>query len=127
MVLKQFVHIAFLLQVSIFKNLLLDKREDFLIAVFKLSNTTLSDKLLFIVAKSEDSILLAETIVKNYITCSELLTLQYGLKFENFLIPEQSVLSLCTTSFKIKERSVAAMQVGHLAAPLINRGLGGFL
>ena len=74
---------------SIFKNLLLDKRKDFLITVFKLSNTTLSDKLVYIVAKSKDSILLAETIVKESITCSELLTLQYGLKFEKFLIPEQ--------------------------------------
>ena len=66
----------------------------------------LSDKLVYIVAKSKDSILLAETIVEESITCSELLTLQYGLKFENFLIPEQSVLSLFTISFKIKERSV---------------------
>ena len=74
---------------SIFKNLLLDKRKDFLITVFKLSNTTLSDKLVYIVAKSKDSILLAETIVEESITCSELLTLQYGLKFENFLIQEQ--------------------------------------
>ena len=74
---------------SIFKNLLLDKRKDFLITVFKLSNTTLSNKLVYIVAKSKESILLAETIVKESITCSELLTLQYGLKFKNFLIPEQ--------------------------------------
>ena len=74
---------------SIFKILLLDKRKDFLITVFKLSNTTLSDKLVYIVAKSKESILLAETIVKESITCSELLTLQYVLKFEIFLIPEQ--------------------------------------
>ena len=74
---------------SIFKNILLDKRKDYLITVLKLSNTTLSDKLVCIVAKLKDSILLAETIVKESITCSELLTLQYGLKFENFLIPEQ--------------------------------------
>ena len=47
---------------SIFKNLLLDKRKDFFITVFKLSNTKLSDKLVYIVAKSKDSILLAETL-----------------------------------------------------------------
>jgi len=74
--------------VSTFKNFLLDKRKDFLIIVFKLSNTSLSDKLVYIVAKSKDSVLLAETILKESITCSELLTLQYGLKFEKFLIPE---------------------------------------
>ena len=86
-------------------------------------------KFVYNVVKSNESTLLAETKARESITCSELLTLQYGLNLEifYFLIPDQYVSNLFLISPKIHDKSVAATLVGHLAAPAIKRGFGGFL
>ena len=46
-------------------------------------------KFVYNAVKSNESALLAGTKAKESITCSELLTPQYGLNLEKFLIPEQ--------------------------------------
>jgi len=52
--------------------------------IFNFWNTKLSDRFVYSLVKSVESNLLAETVVKESITCNELLTLQYGLKLENY-------------------------------------------
>ena len=77
--------------------------------------------------KSNESTLLDETLARESVTGNELLTLQYGLKLGNVLITKQYALNLFLIAPKIHIRLVAAILVGHLAAPAIKHGLGGLM
>jgi hypothetical protein len=84
----------------------------FLIIFFKFPNTKLIGWIVYNMVKSNKSTLLAETIAREFITCNELLTLQYGTKLKIFWILQQYTLNLFLISSKIHDRSVAKILVG---------------